>query len=137
MLLDSIIYHRQDVKDIEKEDAFTETMNGMKQRKFTTADWKFCIQWKDWSADWVAHKDINQLYTFELADCAKRMKIDNDPEFSWWDPYVERRRQIKLSKVKSNYWQQTHEYGIQLPKSVNKSYAFDEENKSNLREKVI
>ena len=47
MLLDSIIDHRRDVKAIEKEDAFTETMNGMKQRKFTTADWKLCIQWKD------------------------------------------------------------------------------------------
>ena len=44
MLLDSIIDHRRDVKAIEKEEVFTETMKGLKQRKFTTADWKLCIQ---------------------------------------------------------------------------------------------
>ena len=37
MLLDDIIYHRQDVNAIVKEDYFTETTNGMKQIKMAIA----------------------------------------------------------------------------------------------------
>ena len=37
MLLDEIIDHTQDVNAIVKEDSFTETTNGMKQRKMDTA----------------------------------------------------------------------------------------------------
>ena len=58
MLLDEIIYHRQDVNAIGKEGAFTKTPNGMKRRKMTRAGWQLCIKWKDGSTDWVARKDI-------------------------------------------------------------------------------
>ena len=37
IILDGIIDHRQDVNAIGKEDAFTKTLNGTKQRKITTA----------------------------------------------------------------------------------------------------
>ena len=62
MLLDEIIYHRQDVNAILKEDTFTKTLNGMKQIKMTTAGWQLFIQWIDGSANWFALKDIKQSY---------------------------------------------------------------------------
>ena len=51
MLLYEIIDHRYDVNAIGKEDAFTKTPNGMKQRKMTTAGWQLCIQLIDESTD--------------------------------------------------------------------------------------
>ena len=67
----------------------------------------------------------------------KRMKIDDELAFVWWVPYVQKKREIVLSKVKSKYWQQTHKYGIHLPKSVKEAYELDEENKNNLWRKLI
>ena len=118
MFLDQIIDHRQDVNDIGQEDAFRETKNRMKQRKMTETYWQLCIQWKDGSTYWVALKDIKKSYPVELADCANMMKIDDKPAFAWWVPYVQNKREIILSKVKSKYWKRTLKYGIWLPYSV-------------------
>ena len=65
------------------------------------------------------------------------MKIDDEPAFAWWVPYVQKKREIVLSRVKSKYWQQTHKYGIRLPKSVKEAYVLDEENKNKLWRKGI
>ena len=38
-----------------------------------------------------------------------------------------------ISKPKSKYWQRTHTYGINIPKSVKEAYKFDEENGNKIR----
>ena len=118
MLLDDIIYHRQDINAIGKEDICTKTPNGMKRRKMTIAGWQLCIKCKDGTNDWVALKDIKNSYPFDLADYAKRMNIYDELAFAWWVPYVQKKREIILSRVKSKYWQRTHKYGIRLSRSV-------------------
>ena len=104
MLLDDIIDHGQDANAIGNEHAFAKTPNGMKRIKMTTADLQLCIQWRDVSTDWVALKDIKQWNLVYSADYVERMKIDDEPEFTWWVTYVQKKREIILSKVKSKYW---------------------------------
>ena len=94
MILDAIIYNRQDVDAIGKEEEFTETENGMKRRKMNTEGRKLCIQWKDRSTNWVALKYTNKSYPAELADYASMMKIDDKPAFVWRVPYVQNMREI-------------------------------------------
>ena len=77
----------------------------MKQRKMTIAGWQLCIKWKDGSTDWVARKDIKQLYPVDLSYYAKRMKIDDEPVFTWRVIYAQKNREIIISKVKYRYWQ--------------------------------
>ena len=132
MILNENIDLKQDVNDIGKEGVFTKTPNGMKRRKMTTSGWQLYIQWKDRSTDWVALKEVKKSYLVELEDYTKRTKIDDEPEFAWWVPYVQKKREIILSKVKSKYWKWTHKYGIRLPNSVKEAYELYEENKNNL-----
>ena len=75
ILLDEIINHRQNCNDIGKEDAFTETTNGMNQGKITTAGSHLCIQYKDRSTNWVTLKYIKQSYTVELEYYTKKMRL--------------------------------------------------------------
>ena len=82
MIIDEIIDHRRDVNAIGKEDVFTETTNGTKQRKTNTSGWQLCIKWKGGSTNCVEQKDTKQSYPVELADYAKRMKIDDEPMFA-------------------------------------------------------
>jgi hypothetical protein len=44
--------------------------------------------------------------------------IAEQPAFAWWVPYVLRKRERIIQKVKSQYWKHTHKYGVELPKSV-------------------
>ena len=91
-----------------------------------TSGWQLCIQWKNGSTNWVALKDTKHSYPIELAYYAKRMKIGDEPELSWWVPYVQKKREIILSKVKSKYCQRKHKYEILLPKSVKETYSLYE-----------
>jgi hypothetical protein len=59
-------------------------------------------------------------------------KIDDEPAFAWWVPYVNRKKKIILSKIKSKYWQRTHKYRIRIPKSPEEAYAIDKENNKTL-----
>ena len=65
------------------------------------------------------------------------MNIDDEAPFSWWVTYVQKKREIILSKVKSKYWQQKNKYRIRLLKSVREVYTLDEENKNELWQKGI
>ena len=55
-----------------------------------------------------------------------------EPAFKWWVRDVIRRRNIIISKVKAKYWYTTHNFGIQVSKSVDESLAIDKENRNKL-----
>ena len=68
----------------------------------TIAGWQLCIKWKDGSTDWVARKDIKQLYPVDLSYYAKRMKIDDDPLFGWWVPYAQ--NIVQILEINAQVW---------------------------------
>eukprot|EP00980_Cylindrotheca_fusiformis_P025880 scaffold14789_cov72-Cylindrotheca_fusiformis.AAC.2 len=61
----------------------------------------------------------------EVAEYAVANKIEEEPAFKWWVPYVLKKRNRILSKVKSKYWRTTHKFGIELPHSVEEAYEID------------
>ena len=61
---------------------------------------------------------MKDSYPVPLADYAIANAIQNQPAFAWWVPYVNKKRRAIIAKVKSKYWQQTHKYGIRVPKNV-------------------
>ena len=67
-----------------------------------------------------------------MADFAQLHGIREESAFAWLIPYVERNIKAMIYKLKSNYWQRTHKYGIKIPKSVKEAYEFDEENGNKL-----
>ena len=88
----------------------------------TTKGWEICVLWKDGLADWIALKGLEQSYPIELADFAQLHGIHEEAGFSWWIPYMERKIKVMISKLKSKYWQITHKYGINIPKSLTEVY---------------
>ena len=131
-LLDDIVDHRVDGTQISKEDAFITSKSGGRRRKITTRGWEILLQWKDGSTTWEAMKDIKSAYPLQLADYATKRGIADEPAFSWWIPYVLKKRDRIISKVKSKYWTRTHKFGIQLPHSVEEAIAIDKDNGNTL-----
>ena len=41
---------------------------------------------------------------------------------------MEKKRKTIISKLRSKYWQRTHNYGIRILKSVKEAYEFDKYN---------
>jgi hypothetical protein len=53
-----------------------------------------------------------------MAEYARQHGLLNEPAFAWWAKDVLQRTKRIIGKVKSQYWQRTHKFGIQLPKTV-------------------
>ena len=137
MLLHDILDHRKLSNALSDEDAAYTTKYGSTKRSKTTVRWEICVEWKDGSFDWVSLKDLKHAYPVELADYAVRQKINEEPTFAWWVPYVLKKRKSIIAKIKSKYWDRTHKYGFRIPKTVAKAYAIDEENNNNLWRSAI
>jgi Reverse transcriptase (RNA-dependent DNA polymerase) len=132
LLLADIVDHRRDERAIDKADAFIKRRNGVKRRLETTQGWQLLCEWKDGSTNWVALKDARHSYPVLVAEYAVANRIDDEPAFAWWVHDVIKKRDRIIAKVKSKYWQQTHEYGIKIPKSVQEAIAIDKENGNTL-----
>eukprot|EP00978_Attheya_sp_CCMP212_P042033 scaffold249537_cov35-Attheya_sp.AAC.1 len=130
MMLDEIVDHRRLESAIPKSKGTYETQRGLTQNVRTTKGWEICVQWKDGSTDWIALKDLKESYPVELAEYAINSKTiaDDEPAFAWWVPYVMKKRDRIISKVKSKYWARTHKYGIRVPKHMKEAKEIDLEN---------
>ena len=125
LFLHDVSDHFMDTTAVTEDNAFTINSYGTKQQIRTTRGWHLYVNWKDGSAEWVALKDLKQAYPVELADYAVRNKIDHLPAFAWWVPYMIKKRNVIISKLKSKYWDRAHKYGIKIPKTVQEAYALD------------
>jgi hypothetical protein len=102
-----------------------------------TRGWKLLVTLKDGLLLWEPLKDLKESHTVQVAKYALVHKIIEEPAFAWWAKKVLRKRDHILHKVKSRYWQQTHKYGILVPKSVDKALWIDRETGTNLQTKTI
>ena len=99
-------------KEIKQQDAFITTNTGTRRRRETTQGWEILVQWKDGSSTWIAMKDMKDSYPVQLAEYAVTCKLSQEPAFAWWVPYVLKKRNRIIAKVKSKYWLWTHKFGI-------------------------
>ena len=128
VLLDELIDYRVNGREVKLQDAFITTRTGTRRRHETTIGWELLVQWKDGSTNWVSLKDLKDSYPVQTAEYAVPAKIAMEPAFAWWVPYMLKKRNRIISKVKSKYWIRTHMFGIRIPKSVEEAKCLGQEN---------
>ena len=128
MLFDEIIAHQVLPDAVHKNQGTYTLPSGAVRKKRTTRGWEFCVQWKGGATEWVALKDLKDTYPVQLADYAKSFGIEDEPALAWWVPFVNRKRDRMIKKVKSKYWQRSHKYGIRIPKDIKEAKDIDESN---------
>ena len=76
-------------------------------------------------------KDIKDSYPVQLAEYAVENRVSEEPAFAWWVKFVLRKRDHIISKTQK-HWLKTHNYGICVPNTVEKSILIDKENGDTL-----
>ena len=71
---------------------------------------------------------MKESYPVQVAKYCVHYQISDEPAFAWWVPYVLKKRNRIIAKVKSKYWIRTHKFGIRVTKSVQEAKRIDEEN---------
>ena len=117
-MFQEIFDHRVYGKEIKQQGAFITTNTGTRRRRETTQGWEILVQWKDGSSTWIAMKDMKDSYPVQIVEYAATCKLSQEPAFACWVPYVLKKRNRIIPKVKSKYWLRTHKFGIRIPKSV-------------------
>ena len=132
LLLEEIIDHRSTRDAVTQADAYVNDSNGRRRRRQTTKGWELLMKWKDGSETWVPLKDAKESFPVQIAEYSVQARIQEEPAFAWWVPYVFKKRSQIISKVKNKYWQRTHKYGIQLPKTIKEALVIDAKNGNTL-----
>ena len=132
VLMNEIIDYRTNGTELKPQDAFITTKTGTKCRWETTKGWELLIEWKDGSTNWVSLNDIKESYPVQVAEFTLATCISMEPAFAWWVPFMLKKRNWILAKVKSKYWLRTHKFGIRIPKSVEEAKKIDEQNGDTL-----
>ena len=86
-----------------------------------------CVSWKNGSTSWEWLIDLKQSYLLELVEYAIAQGIDGTPAFSWWVPYVLRKRKRILAAVQSRYHKRTHKFGFEIPKTMRQALEINKE----------
>ena len=75
---------------------------------------------------------MKNSYPVQLAEYALQRFITNKAVFVWWLPYVLKKRNRIIAKIKSKYWMHTHKFGIHIPKSAKEAKELDAANGDHL-----
>ena len=133
LTMEEIIDHRMNNNEIAKEQPLTNNLSDKSIKKpRITKGWDLYVQWKGGHASWVALKDMKHGYPVQTAKYAIKNGLNKEPAFNWWVSYTMRKADRIISKLKSKYWQRTHKYGIQIPKSAEEAYEIDKANANKL-----
>ena len=106
--------------------------NGNMVPKKTTWEWYLLVEWKGGSSSWIPLKDLESSNPVELAEYAAGNRLDVQPAFKWWVRDVLKCRKRLIAKLKAKYWRTTHDFVIEVPKSVDEALAIDKENGNTL-----
>ena len=123
-----IVDHRKDNRALSMSDGFVSGPNGERKPKKTTIGWQLEVEFADGSTEWVPLKEIKAGNPIELAEYAVANRIQDEPAFKWWVPYVLSKRNRIISKVQKKYWRTTHKFGVRLPKTMQEALRLDELN---------
>ena len=77
-------------------------------------------------------KDAKDSFPVEVAEFAVANRIANEPAFTWWVPFMIKKKSRIIARIKSKYWIRTHKYGIQIRNSVKEAIEIDNRNSNTL-----
>jgi len=106
----------------------------------TTKGWHLIVSWKDGTISSVPIREMKNSDLLETADDAVNNKLEKEPAFAWWVPHLKWKRErmiCKVKKGKKKYWDRTHKYGIELPKSVQQAIDIDRKTGTNFWREAI
>ena len=98
----------------------------------TTAGWKLLTRFKDRSEQWIPLKDLKGSYPVQVSLFAKTRGLLEEPAFAWWTPYVLKKAERIISKVKARLKGTAHKYGIYIPSYTSHAKELDMKNGNTL-----
>ena len=138
LIIDKIIDHVKSSSAVSMDENEISEPDHRKQRPFcTTKGWHFCVSWKDGTSSWHSLKELKEVFPVKLAEYAINNQLSSESVFSWWVPFVIKKKDRIIKKIKSKYWERSHKYGVRMPKSVEEALLLYQQNGNHLWRNAI
>jgi hypothetical protein len=69
--------------------------------------------------------DVKNSFPVQMAKYAVSNNIDHLPAFIWWVKHTLKKEKCLIKSIKSKYSQQSHKFGIYVPKTVQEALEID------------
>jgi hypothetical protein len=116
---------------VERADKYIKVGSNKQIRK-TTKGYNLCVEWKDGTTSCERLADLKESNPIEVAEYASTKNLHDESYFTWWVPYVLKKRNRLIAAVTKRYHKLTHKFGIQVPKTWDEAVRLDEENGNTL-----
>ena len=131
-IMEGIIDSQKDAATaVTKEEIYIVPKRGQKNILKTKLGWQLLVQWLDQSESWINFKYLKEFHSIEVSKFDKARGIADEPAFAWWVPYTMQKRYVIVSAIKSRIRKPTHNYGIEIPTSIEHGHRIDKENGNN------
>ena len=115
--MSGIVDHKSNNKAVSKSDQYV-VIRGRQFPRNTTVGWKLCVEWRDGSTSWEQLSDMKEAYPVLVAEYVTTQEIIKEPAFTWWCPYVTRKRNRIIAGVKARVLKKPFKYGFGVPEKV-------------------
>ena len=102
--------------------------NGNRCPRVTLKGWELQIAWKDGTKTWTPLRLAKNSIPDLVAEYTKTCKLQKEPAFHWWVPYVLRKKGRMISKVRTCFHKSNRKFGIAIPRNYDEAIIFDTEN---------
>ena len=106
-VMKEIVDHDKGRDALIDEDAYYSTKAGPNPKR-TTRGWRLLVEWKNGSSSWVPLIDMKDSYPDQVADHVVLNNLTQELAFRWWVPFILKKRERILKKIKSKYWSTLH-----------------------------
>ena len=134
-IMKEIVDHDEDIDvSVKSEDMYFTDKDGQSHQRRTTAGWNFKVACEDGSKQWVPLWELKEAFPVKVAVYAKARNLTHLPAFWWWFPYVLRKADYILLKVKARVRirKAKFKFGIKVPTSLEHARELDRKNGNNL-----
>jgi hypothetical protein len=130
-IMDCIIDHKKDGHALERADMYIKHESNKQVRK-TTKGWQLCVEWKDGTISRERLTDLKEINHVEFAEYAVSNNLGDAQVFVWWVPHVLKKRSPIIAAVTKRYHNQTHKFGVEVPKNWDDCVRIDRDNDNTL-----
>ena len=131
VLLDSLLDFRRSESALSLADQKIVDTRGRQSIHNTTKGWQLCCQCKDGSTSWDSLNNLKEYHPVHTSKFSVAQGVDHEPAFNYWVQYVLKKPEgiISLMKKRNDcYLNNTHKFGIEMPKSVRHALELDAKN---------
>jgi hypothetical protein len=136
LIMDEITGHKADENAIGKDEQWIQIGSNGQMRKMTEG-WQLQVLWKNGTTTWEWLRNLKESNPIKVAEYAIAQGIAEDPAFTWWVPFVLKKRDRYISAIGTRYQKRTHKFGIEVPRTIKRAYEIDKEMGTNFWAKAI